>query len=224
MSATRNSLFKLTEGDIECFYCEGYFPAHSFISQDSVDRINKAYAAEVDRLADRREWTALPFAKEAQDELQTQRITGMMERLLSGPVKLWLGMYAIVMPGGMGLGWHQDNQYTHILGHMCNVFVALDAIDTDNAGLWIAPRTHRLGRQPNLNREGVSHRRAADPDNPLAVDPMAPGDAIIFHRELLHHSKTNQSDKPRRAFAFQVSAASCRFAETGKPVEPKTSK
>lgn len=220
MPNSSDPIFALTEDHIEQFYREGYFLAPRFLSSDAVDRLNADYEAEVAKLEGEKEWRALPFAESAQKELQTDRITGMMEQLLGGPTRLWLGMYAVVMPGGEGLAWHQDNQYTHILGHMCNAFVALDEITPENAGLWLAPQTHRLGRQPNLNTE-PGHRRAAEPENPVAIEKMMPGDAVIFHRELLHHSKTNQSDQPRRAFAFQVSAANCRFAESGKLVEPK---
>ncbi|WOO40592.1 phytanoyl-CoA dioxygenase family protein [Rubellicoccus peritrichatus] len=215
-----NQQFELTEEHIESFYREGYFMAPSFISEQAVFNINAAYDAEMKTLEGERKWQSLPFAQEAQQELQTERVAAMMERLLGGPIQLWLGMYAVVMPGGKGLEWHQDNQYTHILGHMCNAFVALDDINTENAGLWIAPRSHRLGRQPNLN-EGEGHRRAATPENAMSVPPMKRGDAVIFHRETLHHSKVNKTDKPRRAFAFQVSAANCRFAETGKLVEER---
>ena len=95
--------------------------------------------------------------------LQSERLVDMMERLFRSPARLWLGMYAVVRPqGGRGLAWHQDNQYTHILGPALNAFIALDTITEKNAGLWIAPRSHLLGRQPNIN-EGEGHRRAADP-------------------------------------------------------------
>jgi ectoine hydroxylase-related dioxygenase (phytanoyl-CoA dioxygenase family) len=220
MELSIDNLFDLTEEHIEAFYREGFFMAPSFLSQDSVEKMNAAYDDEILKLEGEKEWKNFPFAEEIQAELQNQRITEMMENLLGGPAQLWLGMYAVVMPGGKGLDWHQDNQYTHILGHMCNVFVALDDIDVNKAGLWIAPRTHLLGRQPNLNADGP-HRRAADPDNPISVEPMKKGDAVIFHRELLHHSKTNHTDTPRRAFAFQVSSANCRFAETGMLIKSR---
>jgi len=223
MPNSLQSPFQLREAEIEQFYREGYFLAREFLTREAVETMNADYESEVAKLTDSKDWRALPFQESAQKELQQPRITKMMEQLLGGPIELWLGMYAVVIPGADGLAWHQDNQYTHILGHMCNAFVALDEITPENAGLWIAPRTHLLGRQPNLNQE-KGHRRAAEPKNPVAVERMQPGDAIIFHREMLHHSKTNYSDKPRRAFAFQVSAKSCRFAETGKPVRPKAQK
>ena len=215
MPFLNDNLFELTEQHIEAFYREGFFMAPSFLSRASVNKMNAAYDKDIIKLEGEKEWKNLPFAREIQAELHNKRISEMMGRLLGGTVQLWLGMYAVVMQGGKCLDWNQGKKSTHIRWHRCNVFVAIDEIDVKKAGLWIAPRTHLLGRQPNLNRGGA-HRRAAEPENPVPVEPMKKGDAVIFHRELLHHSKTNHTDTPRRAFAFQVSSANCRFAETGK--------
>lgn len=130
-------------------------------------------------------------------------------------------MNAVVQPHGHGLAWHQDNMYRHVLGLVLNCFVALDHIDQTNAGLWIAPKSHLKGRQPNINDESEHHKRAADPPNGMPCEPMNPGDAVIFSFETLHHSKQNQTDKPRRAFAFQVASVNCRYADTGKLLEDR---
>lgn len=214
-----SALFSLTEDHVEQFYREGYFLAPGLISQSDVDSINSCYVNQIAEM-EGSEWRSMGFDEKAQTILKNPRLISMFEQILGGPTRLWLGMYAVVPPGGRGLEWHQDNMYTHVLGHMMNAFVALDDITTENAGLWVAPRTHLLGRQPNLNAPG-EHRRAADPENPEAVPPMKAGDAVFFHRELLHHSKENNTAEPRRAFAFQVSSAYCRYAETGKLLEDR---
>ena len=220
MNTLATDLYAITEADMEAFYREGYFLARRFLPPSSVELINRSYDEQVKALADRKEWQGLVMSEAAQAELDTPRIRACMEQLLGGSTTFWHGMYAVVMPGGRGLDWHQDNQYTHILGHMCNAFVALDRISTENAGLWIAPRSHLLGRLPNLNTE-EGHKRAAEPENAIPGPVLEPGDALVFHRELLHHSKENTTSKPRRAFAFQVSNANCRFAESGKLVSSR---
>ncbi|MDF2722208.1 MAG: phytanoyl-CoA dioxygenase-like, partial [Paenibacillus sp.] len=194
-----------------------------FITPETVERINK----ENEEFANRTgtdQWKSngfIHFAKSAEQYPETARflssnsLINVFEGILGDQVRLWMGMYAVVPPHGKGLEWHQDNMYTHILGHMLNGFIALDHISQQNAGLWLAPRSHRLGRQPNLNTDG-GHRRAAEPENGMPCPPMAPGDAVFFHRETLHHSKTNYTDLPRRAYAFQVASDNCRYAETGK--------
>ncbi|GAA3406166.1 phytanoyl-CoA dioxygenase family protein [Paenibacillus hodogayensis] len=224
MSNSVVSQFVLTEQMIEEFYREGFFYAPGFITPETVERINREQAQFADREAGGA-WKSNAFVHFDKSEEQFPETAAMLssktlietyERILGDQVRLWMGMYAVVAPRGEGLAWHQDNMYTHILGHMLNGFIALDAISEENAGLWLAPRSHRQGRQPDLNEKGAEHRRAADPENGMPCRPMAPGDAVIFHRETLHHSKTNHTDKPRRAYAFQVSAESCRYAETGK--------
>lgn len=222
--------FRLTEEMIEQFYRDGYFYAREFITEGAVAAINaenQAFAEE----GSTKSWKSRGFIQLEKERealpstvafLTDADIIRVFERILGGDVKLWMGMYAVVPPRGKGLEWHQDNQYTHILGHMLNGFIALDPISQENAGLWIAPKSHLLGRQPNLSAEG-EHRRAPEPANGIPCDPMKPGDAVFFHRETLHHSKENHTDKPRRAFAFQVSSAVCRYAQTGKLLEDRVS-
>ena len=113
-------------------------------------------------------------------------------------------MYAVVRTqGGQGLAWHQDNQYTHILGPALNAFIALDTITEENAGLWIAPRSHLLGRQPNINKgEGTRPRSRSGKRAALSGDGARR--CSIFHRETLYRSGENHTANVRRAFAFQA--------------------
>lgn len=217
------SRFVLTEEMVEEFYREGYFYAPGFITRETVNAINQEQQAFTNGSSNG-EWKSNHFShfdKHGEHYpatarmLRDSRVVEVLEGILGDAVRLWLGMYAVVPPHGKGLEWHQDNQYTHILGHMLNGFIALDPITQENAGLWIAPRSHRLGRQPNLNPGGM-HRQAAEPENGMPCKPMEPGDAVFFHRETLHHSKSNHTDRPRRAFAFQASSNTARYAETGK--------
>lgn len=217
------SNFKLTEEMIEDFYREGYFYAPGLITAEAVQAINEEHEsfASGQKAGTWQSNAFQDFAKHGPVFPMTQRmltdrvLVEVYEAILGSDVRLWMGMYAVVPPHGNGLAWHQDNMYTHILGHMLNGFIALDTITQQNAGLWLAPRSHRLGRQANLNAPG-EHRRAAEPENGMPCQPMAPGDAVIFHRETLHASKQNYTDQVRRAFAFQVASSTCRYAETGK--------
>jgi len=222
------SQFVVTETMVEQFYREGFFYARQFLTQEAVDAINAEYVSYANERGDGK-WKSqgiTDIAKEQANYPQTTQfltdptVVRVFESVLGGQVKLWLGMYAVVAPHGKGLEWHQDNQYTHILGHMLNGFIALDHISQENAGLWIAPGSHLNGRQPDIGGED-GHRRAAEPANGIPCDPMAPGDAVFFHRETLHHSKQNHTDNPRRAYAFQVASASCRYAKTGKLLEDR---
>jgi ectoine hydroxylase-related dioxygenase (phytanoyl-CoA dioxygenase family) len=222
------SQFQLTEEMIEQFYREGYFYARGFITPETVAAVN-AENELFSNAVGSTEWKSKAIIHPAQEKEQYPQTVNLLtsntlirvyERILGNQVKLWMGMYAVVPPHGKGLEWHQDNMYTHILGHMLNGFIALDHISLENAGLWLAPESHLLGRQPNLNETG-QHKRAADPANGTPCEPMAPGDAVIFHRDTLHHSKENHTDRPRRAYAFQVASANCRYAKTGKLLDDR---
>lgn len=220
--------FVLTQEMIEQFYREGYFYAPGFLKQETVDAINRENAAFMyeNGTGEWKSKSIIDIAKEQEQYPETTgfltnpNIVSILEQILGDQVKLWMGMYAVVAPQGNGLDWHQDNQYTHILGHMLNGFIALDHITQDNAGLWLAPGSHLLGRLPNINTE-PGHRRAAEPENGAPCPPFAPGDAVFFHRETLHHSKKNHTNKPRPAYAFQVAAANCRYAQSGKLLEDR---
>ncbi len=230
MTTNQITTFQLTEEMVEQFYREGYFYAPGFITQEAVDAINEEneqFANDNDNGDGQWKSRVIVNISEERDNypqttglLTNPEVVSLFERIVGDQVKLWGGMYAVVAPHGNGLEWHQDNQYTHILGHMLNGFIALDHISQENAGLWLAPGSHLLGRQENINT-GTGHKRAAEPANGTPCKVMAPGDAVFFHRETLHHSKKNHTDMPRRAYAFQVGAASCRYAKTGKLLEDR---
>jgi ectoine hydroxylase-related dioxygenase (phytanoyl-CoA dioxygenase family) len=225
----QNTKFVLTPQMVEEFYREGFVMAPNFISMETVDALNKEYEGTL-KSVNAKEWSAnifSSFANQSSELPETAKFLAdpdsveVFEAILGAETLLWLGMYAVVPPRGKGLEWHQDNMYTHILGHMMNVFVALDDISEENAGLWLAPRSHLIGTQPNLVEDLDKHRRAAEPANGIPCKAMAPGDAVFFHRETMHHSKTNNTDKFRRAFAFQIASKNCRYSENGKLLEDK---
>lgn len=105
-------------------------------------------------------------------------------------------------PAGAGLPWHQDNQYTQVLGGAINVFAALCDITPDKAILWVAPRSHRLGTQPSKATK-----------QPLPT--MKAGDVCIFDRNTYRRSLKNETDQPRPAYAAQYQSDNARDAETG---------
>ena len=227
MATSPDGLFEMNDTHIEQFYRDGYFVAPRLIDRETVENVINDFESQGETVDPSGEWKATGFTHFSSHAetyprvaqfLQSERLVDMMECLFRSPARLWLGMYAVVRPkGGRGLAWHQDNQYTHILGPALNAFIALDTITEKNAGLWIAPQSHLLGRQPNIN-EGEGHRRAADPENGQPCPDMAPGDAVFFHRETLHRSGENHTANVRRAFAFQVASDACHYAESGKPI------
>lgn len=172
-------------------------------------------------------WRALVFDHDRPERdaaihrlLVEPAIVDAVTRIFGVAPRVFYGMLAVVPAhGGHGLPWHQDNQYTRLLGPALNVFVALSPISQENAGLWVAPRSHLLGVQPALRNETTApgHREAVtEPENGVPLPPMEPGDACIFDRHTLHRSLQNHTDRHRFAYAAQYQGDITREALTGR--------
>ena len=214
----------LTEEQIEHFYREGYLLLPGLVAPERVQAVLAVAPTEFE--TDGR-WRACVFNHDEPQQdaplhqlLVEPSVTDAVESIFAGPARVWYGMFAVVTAGGgHGLPWHQDNQYTHLLGPALNTFVALCPISEENAGLWIAPRSHRQGVVLYKKNDSTApgHREALEePENGMPLPPMLPGDACIFHRETLHRSLQNRTDRHRFAYAAQYLAENTRLAETGK--------
>ncbi len=153
--------------------------------------------------------------------LGNERLIQIAEDLLEAPARVFYGMLAMVPPhGGKGLPWHQDNQYTYVLGRALNVFVALAEITPERGGLWIAPRSHTKGLVAAHAAGGDlgGHRETdVEPESGFPIPHMEPGDLVAFDRNTLHRSVRNESDEPRFAYACQFCAEHARDAANGEP-------
>src|SRR3954447_24416685 len=181
-----------TDEQIEHFYREGYLLLPGLVSPSRARAVLEA--APGDLQTDGR-WRALVFNHDdpRQDApvhqlLVEPAVVEAVEALFAGPARVWYGMFAVVpASGGHGLPWHQDNQYTRLLGPALNVFIALCPISEENAGLWVAPRSHPAGgrRAGRNDTAAPGHREALeDPENGMPLPPMQPGDACIFDRHM----------------------------------------
>ncbi len=109
---------------------------------------------------------------------------------------------------GAGYPFHQDAKF--LIGKTqarierqggVNVVLALDPADAENGAFEVLGRTHRgplvdFPYDPSDLNEGLfdeSHR---------VLIPMQPGDAVLFHPNLVHGSGPNRSDRPRRVVAM----------------------
>jgi ectoine hydroxylase-related dioxygenase (phytanoyl-CoA dioxygenase family) len=103
--------------------------------------------------------------------------------------------------------WHQDYGYWYknqfmFPDQLVSVMIALTPANKANGCLQIIPGSHKLGR---VNHGFAGEQVGADRvfvDNALKTMPLMycelePGDALIFHSNLLHRSEANLSDHPR---------------------------
>ena len=103
--------------------------------------------------------------------------------------------------------WHQDYGYWYknqfmFPDQLISIMVALTAANKENGCLQVIKGSHKLGR---VNHGFSGEQVGADMtmvDNALQTMELVycelqPGDALLFHSNLLHRSEANLSDHPR---------------------------
>jgi ectoine hydroxylase-related dioxygenase (phytanoyl-CoA dioxygenase family) len=103
--------------------------------------------------------------------------------------------------------WHQDYGYWYknqfmFPDQLISVMVSLTEANKENGCLQVIRGSHKLGR---VNHGFAGEQVGADMvmvENALKTMPLIycelqPGDALIFHSNLLHRSEANLSDRPR---------------------------
>ena len=212
----------LTDEQIAEYYREGYLLVRGLAPLDAITRVlAEAKSVAVEKGG---RWTprcfehATPCKDHKIHELfGNPRIVSAVEQLFDAPARAYFGMLAVVPAGGgSGLQWHQDNQYSLLLGRALNVFIALADVDDDMANLWVSPQSHRIGRQPSKKTDDGHLTAVTPPENGIQLPPLRAGDACIFDRCTLHRSLKNESTKNRYAYAAQYMDLHTRDANTGK--------
>jgi len=122
-------------------------------------------------------------------------------------------------PGGAPFPWHQEGPYwaygAEQLDKVVSVLSYLDEATKENGGLWVIPGSHQHGALQGLKDRGVRGALYTDVDliegGAIPVELPA-GSVLWFHRDLVHGSQSNRSNKNRRVFltAYQP-AGLCRW-------------
>ena len=115
---------------------------------------------------------------------------------------------------------HQDNYYFCL--NPCNVvtiWMALDAVDDENACLRYVPGSHLGPVRPHACSNVLGFSQSITDYGPLDASRevairLQPGDVTAHHGNLIHMAGANRSStRHRRAFAFVYKGASCRRDE-----------
>lgn len=139
---------------------------------------------------------------------RSPRLVDRAEQLLSGEVYHWHTKMMLKEPYvGGAWEWHQDYGYWYknqfmFPDQLISVMVALTEANKQNGCLQLIEGSHKLGR---VNHGFAGEQVGADMvmvNNALQTMRLVyceiqPGDALIFHPNLLHRSEANLSDKPR---------------------------
>jgi ectoine hydroxylase-related dioxygenase (phytanoyl-CoA dioxygenase family) len=121
--------------------------------------------------------------------------------------------------------WHQDYGYWYknqflFPDQLISIMVALTEANKENGCLQVIRGSHKLGR---VNHGFAGEQVGADMvmvDNTLRTMELVycelePGDALVFHSNLLHRSEANLSERPRWSIISCYSSQSnLAYAET----------
>ena len=215
------SFYRPSVVDVARFREDGYVIVRGLLTPEEVDLLNRvaradkhlaetAYGREdakgaVVTLAVRNELTADLYSTIA----RSRRIVSSMAAFLNGEVYHYHHKLILKEPRvGGAWEWHQDYGYWYnngcLLPDMGSCLIGIDRATQANGCLQVLKGSHLLGRiehgktgdQTGADMERVN---AALARMELVYVEMEPGDAVLFHGNLLHRSAQNHSDHPRWA-------------------------
>jgi hypothetical protein len=130
-------------------------------------------------------------------------------QLLGGPeLDQLINQAHIKSPGdGVEFHFHQDSYHrrygTELFtdvngrGSFVQALTALDPMGPENGGMWVIPKSHRLGHIPTS--DGRLPEGLFDPNDAVAVR-LEPGDTLLLGPFTVHGSEPNRGKTERRLF------------------------
>lgn len=213
---------KLTPTQVELYQQQGYIIIKGLCKPDEVNKLYntalKDHAMldntyDLDDLSGKKTRLSLWFTP-GNDVFgyltRSERIIGSVKQLLDGNAPV-CHYHSKVMQKEPKVGgaweWHQDygywykNQFMYP-NQMISVMIALTEANKQNGCLQVLKGSHKMGR---LNHGFAGEQMGADMQMvnnalktmELVYVELEPGDALIFHSNLLHKSEANLSDHPR---------------------------
>jgi len=221
----------LNQTELNGYAAEGFIIKPQFLSADEVQKFRDVARDDLNRQAENEavmkkgdkegHVTLLRLWNHAEDDIygllaRDERLVKMTEEILQQTVYLYSHKMTMKQPReGGAWEWHQDYGYWHNYGclapDMLSIWIALDESVKANGCLQVLPKSHRLGRLNHIREEDQTqvdpeYMQAAVERFELKYVEMQPGDALIFHCNLLHRSDANTSDKPRWGFICSYNA------------------
>jgi ectoine hydroxylase len=203
------------------FQRDGFVIVRGLLNEEEarlLGEIARADQALTESAYGRKDASGLPVTLAVRNELKddvysaiarSRRIVERMQTFLGGEVYHWHHKLILKQPQvGGAWEWHQDYGYWYhngcLLPDMASCLIAIDRATRANGCLQVLRGSHRIGRidhgktgdqtGADLERVEVALRRFE-----LVYVELAPGDAVLFHANLLHRSDQNRSDEPRWA-------------------------
>ena len=175
------------------------------------------------------------IAESFHDLLWHPRFVVAAEQLLDGPVRFWHDqLFCKPARHGGVVAWHQDYSYwtrTEPMAHL-TCWIGLDDATRDNGCLQYIPGSHKwtllpitgLAGDMNAIEDVLSDEQWEQFQKPVAIELKA-GEASFHHPLMVHGSRENSTDQPRRAtvinaFRDGVCSATDQSLLDGVPVVP----
>ncbi|MFV0443274.1 MAG: phytanoyl-CoA dioxygenase family protein [Planctomycetaceae bacterium] len=203
------------------FQRDGFIIVRGLLSSEEVSLLGQI--ARVDKVLSestygRKDASGLPVTLAVRNELtddlystiaRSRRIVGRMTRFLGDEVYHWHHKLILKEPRiGGAWEWHQDYGYWYhnacLRPDLASCLIAIDRATRANGCLQVLRGSQQLGR---IDHGKTGDQTGADLDRvqaaleqlELVYVELDPGDAVLFHGNLLHRSDQNRSDDPRWA-------------------------
>ena len=247
--------FRLSAEQVEHFHEFGYVSGVRILSDEQIELLRNDLARFFEPQHDGRElWHeyhsnesadpdrvlfhalgAWRIAESFHDLLWHPRFVVAAEQLLDGPVRFWHDqLFCKPARHGGVVAWHQDYSYwtrTEPMAHL-TCWIGLDDATRDNGCLQYIPGSHKwtllpitgLAGDMNAIEDVLSDEQWEQFQKPVAIELKA-GEASFHHPLMVHGSRENSTDQPRRAtvinaFRDGVCSATDQSLLDGVPVVP----
>lgn len=214
--------FQLAPAEIEAYHRDGFIVVRGMLGQEATNLLGRIARADLEMLreasgrADGEGGSVqLTVRNELDDDIysaivRSQSLTAAMQALLGDEVYHYHHKMILKEPReGGAWTWHQDYGYWY--NYACpfpllaSCMIAVDRATKENGCLQVIRGSHDMGRVDHVK---IGDQTGADLERvQVALDrlelvycELEPGEAILFHCNLLHRSDQNRSDNPRWAF------------------------
>ena len=215
----------LTVEQVETFNTDGYLSVDSVLSPEELDELRRVTDEFVEQSRNVTENDATfdlepghtaespqlrriirPVSKHPVYEkfVHHEDILNIVESLLGPNLRYHNNKMNMKNSGhGSAVEWHQDWAfYPHTNDDLLEVGIALDDMTEENGALMVIPGSHK-DKVWDHHQDGLFVGAVTDPtfqpDDAVSVTVKA-GGITLHHVRMVHGSKPNESDKPRRMF------------------------
>lgn len=209
---------KLSDEQLEAYHRDGYVIVRPMFEKDEIEMLKSIAKSDpvFNENWERKDAAGKPIRLKLWNHppdniygafARCQRLVDSAEQVLGGEVYHYHTKMILKEPRVSGAWeWHQDYGYWYnnavLYPLLASCMIAVDEATVENGCLNVLKGSHHIGR---INHGVVGDQTGADMErveqaklhHELVPVELEPGDAVLFHSNLLHASAANESDKPR---------------------------